>query len=95
MYNADLLDGLVASFWIQGVLYCISGLDKIVNVDSRSFAEDAPNKARQVEQKRLNEQYYWYPLVVPDMVLDCGRLHWNSRRNVISVRHPADLDSVQ
>ena len=87
-----VLDRLVASFRIQRVLDRLGRLDEVVHVDSGSVAEDAPEQARDVEQERLDEQHHRHPLVVADVTLQCSRHPGQAcLRQVVRVRHPADL----
>ena len=71
-----VLDRLVPPLRVEGVLDRLGGFDEIVDVNSRPFAEDPPHEAGYVEHERLHEKQQWYPLVVPDVLLEGSRLPW-------------------
>ena len=50
-----VLDRLVASFWVQGVLDRLGSFHEVVDVNSGSVAEYAPEQARDVEEKCLDQ----------------------------------------
>ena len=69
---------LLASLRVQSVLYRLSRLYKVVDVDTGTVAEDAPERARHTKQQRLSEKYDRYPLVVADVTLNDTWLTRNS-----------------
>jgi len=84
---------LLASFRVQCVLDRLRRLDKVVDVDAGTVAEDAPEHARHPEQQRLREKYDRYPLIVADITLNDARLTGDSLlvRQVVRTGYPAHL----
>ena len=62
-----VLDRLVASFRIKGVLDRLGSFHEVVDVDSGSVAAYAPDDAGKVEEKRLDKENDGDPLVVADV----------------------------
>ena len=87
-----VLDGLVAPLRVQRVLDRVGRLDEIVDVDAGPLAEQTPEDARQIEEKRLDEKENGNPLIIAEVLLDGtwlagNRVIWQ----VVGVRHPAYL----
>lgn len=90
-----VLDRLVPALRIESVLDRVRRFDEVVDVDSRTFAEDPPDEAGQIEEEGLNEKKDGNPLVVTDVLLHRTHLSWNDGFwKVVGVRHPTQLVRV-
>ena len=72
-------------------------LDDVVQADARTSVQRAPDDARSEEEESLHDQHHVHPLVVADLTAVRRRLRLRDvlvERQVVGVRHPADLARV-
>ena len=72
-------------------------LDQVVQIDPRRDVVAPPEHGRSVEEQRLNDEHHVHPLVVGDLALvrrTVGIGDVLVERQMVGVRHPADLARV-